>query len=297
MRDNTEHQVRLLATPWEGVHGTLIDSSRQFGRHWHASYGLGLIEHGAHHSASDRGPVDAYAGDLITSNPGEVHDGRPLGAPARRWRMIYLDPAAMASMPDDPLARDPGALRVTHPVIRDAALAAALRHLFDRLDGWQEQQQAAAPPPDLALACEEALVATCALLLRGHSTALPTAPVDADMRRVRERLADTLLQPAPSLSDLARLAGLSKYQVLRRFARSYGLTPHEWLLQLRTERARELIRRGSTLADAAAAAGFADQSHMTRVFVQHAGYTPGAWQRGVGCGVGHGTGRGSSGER
>ena len=44
MPDAAEHQVRLLATPWEGVHGTLIDSGRQFGRHWHASYGLGLIE-------------------------------------------------------------------------------------------------------------------------------------------------------------------------------------------------------------------------------------------------------------
>lgn len=282
MRHSAEHRVQILAAPWEGVHGTLIDSARQFGRHWHGSYGLGLIEHGAHHSASDRGPVDAYAGELITSNPGEVHDGRPLGAPARRWRMIYLDPAVMASMPGDPLARDAGELRVTRPVIRDPALATALRGLFRQLDNWQQ----ATPPQqaDLALACEEALVAACARLLRDHTTAAPAVPVDADMHHVRERLADMLLQPAPSLTDLARLAGLSKYQVLRRFARCYGLTPHEWLLQLRTERAQALIRRGSTLADAAAGAGFADQSHMTRVFMQHAGYTPGAWQRGVGRG-------------
>jgi len=40
-----------------------------------------------------------------------------------------------------------------------------------------------------------------------------------------------------------------------------------------------LIREGSTLASAAAAGGFADQSHMTRVFSRQYGFTPGAWQK------------------
>jgi AraC-like DNA-binding protein len=40
-----------------------------------------------------------------------------------------------------------------------------------------------------------------------------------------------------------------------------------------------LIRRGTSLADTAAASGFADQSHMTRIFTRHFGFTPGAWQR------------------
>jgi AraC-like DNA-binding protein len=40
-----------------------------------------------------------------------------------------------------------------------------------------------------------------------------------------------------------------------------------------------LIREGSSLRDAAAASGFADQSHMTRVFARHFGFTPGAWRR------------------
>ncbi len=80
---------------------------------------------------------------------------------------------------------------------------------------------------------------------------------------------------------MAAMAGLSKYQVLRRFERAYGLPPHAWLLQRRAERARVLIRDGLGLAAAAASSGFSDQSHMTRVFVRQFGFTPGAWQKTV----------------
>jgi len=67
--------------------------------------------------------------------------------------------------------------------------------------------------------------------------------------------------------------------MLRRFKDVHGMTPFAWLLQQRTEVARGLIRQGAALTEAAVAAGFADQSHMTRAFVRHFGYTPGAWRR------------------
>jgi AraC-like DNA-binding protein len=75
------------------------------------------------------------------------------------------------------------------------------------------------------------------------------------------------------------MAGLSKFQLLRRFEKAFGLTPHAWLLQQRAERARGLIRSGAGLAQVAAACGFADQSHMTRLFARQFGFTPGAWQQ------------------
>jgi AraC-like DNA-binding protein len=94
---------------------------------------------------------------------------------------------------------------------------------------------------------------------------------------VRERLADELVEP-PDLAEMARMTGLSRFQLLRRFERCYGVPPHAWLRQKRAERARAMIRDGATLSAAAAASGFADQSHMTRVFVRQFGFTPGAWR-------------------
>ena len=64
---------------------------------------------------------------------------------------------------------------------------------------------------------------------------------------------------------------------MRGFARLTGLTPHAYVVQRRLDLARRLIRQGGALAEAAVDAGFADQSHMHRVFAAHYGFTPGAY--------------------
>jgi AraC-like DNA-binding protein len=267
------HACRVIASPWAGIFGTDVDSARQYGRHWHETFAIGIMHRGAHRSMSGMGIVDAHAGDVITSNPGEVHDGRPLGVESRRWRMVYLDPEALHRIWAD---TDLQGVHLTRPVIRDVCLAAAVRRLLRRLDMWS----AAGPrPSDRALACEEALAHACGLALRDHSTARPFGPEPpADVAGARDRLADDLRHP-PALADLAQLAGVSKYRFLRRFQRVYGLTPYEWLRQFRVERARAAIRRGASLAEVAADCGFADQSHMTRAFNAQFGFTPGAWRR------------------
>ncbi len=281
MKPAPTHHARVFGSPWEGVYGTLMDSARHFGKHWHAVYGLGLLEHGAQSSASGRGQVDAYAGDLITTNPGEVHDGQPLGGPSRRWRMLYLEPAVMVTMLADSSGGPAHPVELVRPVIQDAALRRALQGLLHRLGQWDARRHSTNAD---TLACEESLVQTCALLLHRHSHidagahANPGAPAGAQMKQVRDRLADDPLEP-PSLTDLAVMVGLSKFQVLRRFEQAYGVTPHAWLLQQRAERARRLILGGDSLSQAAVDSGFADQSHMTRIFTRHFGFTPGAWQR------------------
>lgn len=78
-----------------------------------------------------------------------------------------------------------------------------------------------------------------------------------------------------SLDSLAQRCGLSVSTLRRRFARDTGMSPYEYLLSTRLEHARELLRRGSTAADAAQRTGFCDQSHFTKVFRRYFGLTPG----------------------
>ena len=269
------HRGRVFGTPWPEVHGTQIDSARSFARHSHDSFGIGLIEQGAQRSASGRGEVEAEAGDLICTNPGEVHDGRPLGGPSRRWRMVYLEPELVAAVAARP--GEAAAIALARPVIRDSRLRDVLQVLFARLDRWSGARMP-------TLACEESLTEACTLLLAGHAAApavsMFVAVPSRALREARDRLADEVLAP-PTLAELAAQAGLSTYQLLRGFEKAYGLPPHAWLLQRRAERARALIRGGASLVQAAAGSGFADQSHMTRVFARRFGFTPGAWARAV----------------
>jgi AraC-like DNA-binding protein len=84
-----------------------------------------------------------------------------------------------------------------------------------------------------------------------------------------------------SLSELAALSGVSRFQLLRGFAREMGITPHAYLVQRRVRLARRLLAAGRTPAQAAAQAGFADQSHMTRAFVRQLGITPARYQTAI----------------
>ena len=262
----------MLCGPLRGIHSTHTLSGRHFGRHWHEAYGFGILEDGAQRSASGRGRVDAFAGQVITTNPGEVHDGSPLGGPTRRWRILSVDADVFFSLLD----HSGRPAEITRPVIDDPTLFHALHRLFRRLEVWDGH---AGNGVAEALACEESLVETTALLVGRHGTVrLRTGTPRHELREIRDRLADEPATP-PSLAEMAAMTGLSRYQVLRRFEKAYGLPPHAWLLSRRAESALRLIHGGSTLTDAAMASGFADQSHMNRVFVRHYGFTPGAWRK------------------
>lgn len=266
------HVARVLCGPLQGVHSTHTESGQHFGRHWHDAYGFGVLEEGAQRSASGRGSVDAFAGQVITSNPGEVHDGSPLGGPTRKWRILSVDAQVLSSF----IGHGGALAEIKRPVIDDPTLYDALRRLFCRIERWNAGTGDRAAE---SLACEESLVEASVLLLGRHGTVrLRTDAPRHDLRRLRDRLADAPTA-AVSLAEMAVMTGLSRYQVLRRFEKAYGLPPHAWLLSCRAEHALRLIRRGESLAEAAAASGFADQSHMTRAFARHYGFTPGAWRR------------------
>jgi AraC-like DNA-binding protein len=279
MPASPQHQCHVLATPWDGVYGTHTESARHYGKHSHAVYGVGLLEHGAQKSASGRGQVEAYAGDILMCNPGEVHDGQPLGGPSRRWRMVYLEPAAMAAAMGAPVSA--AEVELTHAVAQDARLRLALQRLLGQLQQWSGGERNAGAD---ALACEESLARVCGLLLGRHAIATTATAsesftsVTPQIRQVRDRLAADLLAP-PTLAEMALMAGLSRFQLLRHFEKAFGVTPHAWLLLQRAERARSLICRGASLVEAAASSGYADQSHMTRLFARQFGFTPGAWQQ------------------
>lgn len=82
----------------------------------------------------------------------------------------------------------------------------------------------------------------------------------------------------PALGALADMAGMSRFQLIRAFRVSTGLTPHAYKLNLRINRARSSLRAGEDIADIAYRLGFSDQSHFQRVFKLHAGVTPGCYR-------------------
>ncbi|MBS0234866.1 MAG: helix-turn-helix transcriptional regulator [Proteobacteria bacterium] len=107
---------------------------------------------------------------------------------------------------------------------------------------------------------------------RGHLTA-------RQERRVKEMIATNIDGNLP-LEDLARECSLSVSHFARAFRKSTGVPPHRWLLQVRIDKAKEiLLDTNMALSEISLICGFADQSHFTRVFTRMEKLSPGAWRR------------------
>src|SRR5258708_21170675 len=122
----TDH-IRFHCSPLAGIDAMAAATPRTFPRHTHDQYGMGVIDSGGHASSSGRGQVEAGPGSLICVNPGEVHDGRPIGRRARSWRMLYLDPSRMEELRADVLDGANPSFTFAAPVFVDENL----HRLFD----------------------------------------------------------------------------------------------------------------------------------------------------------------------
>lgn len=250
------HKIEAFPTAMAGVIAVTAVSARAFARHTHDQFGIGLVDKGAQVSASGRGQVTGAAGDLITVNPGEVHDGLPIGGKCRAWRMLYFDPTALAH-----LTGRRG--EFAFPVLQNPQFAQSFARLFVAIQGVTT-----------SLAAEgEALTLGAALDDRPRPPLRP-ATIGPALHALQDDPAR-----ATSLAELASLCGLTRFHFLRSFAAATGLTPHAFQIQARLQLARRLVLAGEPLAQVAVCAGFADQSHLTRLFSRSYGAPPGAYAR------------------
>jgi AraC-like DNA-binding protein len=98
-------------------------------------------------------------------------------------------------------------------------------------------------------------------------------------RRAKEYLAANVAGDV-LLADVAKACGLSRGHFIAAFSQTTGLTPHRWLQMHRLQRAKSLLLESSIpIAEIAVLCGFADQSHLTRIFSRHTADTPAAWRR------------------
>jgi AraC-like DNA-binding protein len=252
-----------------GVEAVEASTRHAFPRHTHQQFGIGVIHHGAQRSASGRGMVEAGPGDIITVNPNEVHDGLPLGDGSRSWRILYFEPDLIARAASDISQGRVVECEFAHPVMTDAGSAGLFAQLFAAMT-------AATSRPG-TLRREELLLSLIAGVMEERAE---RDPVPVAVGRALE-LIDEQPAEAITLGALAAETGLSRFQVLRGVARATGLTPHAYLMQRRVDLAKRLIAAGTPLAEAAATSGFADQSHMTRLFVRKYGVSPGAYAAAV----------------
>jgi AraC family transcriptional regulator len=128
-----------------------------------------------------------------------------------------------------------------------------------------------APQPD-KLALEQRAVEFVGLMNPKANTAQPVTP--RVFARVLDQIAEQFHEPL-TLGQLAATYGQNELRFLRDFTRIIGLTPHAYLVEVRLQAARRMIKHTDlSLADIALDAGFAHQSHMGSAFRKYLAMTP-----------------------
>jgi AraC-like DNA-binding protein len=213
----------------------------------------------------------AFTGDTGTSviiQSGEPHASVPIGDEHTALRTFYIEPATMQEAADAIWQRA-GTVVFGEPRLTDASTVAMLHAAHRSLE-------------EGGLEGEVAFCTAIERLVRRHAApsgaSRKLAHSDERTAHVRDLLGDRIAENV-RLDELARVAEISPFHLIRLFRRCYGVTPFAYQRNLRVERARAALRSGESLAQIAVDLGFADQSHLGRAFRKVMGATPGQYRQ------------------
>jgi AraC-like DNA-binding protein len=225
--------------------------------HRHETYSIGLTLSGLQCFRYRGIERASRAGQVLVLHPDETHDGHAGTDGGFAYGMVYLDPALVEGTPfvADVVANDPVMReiideafidfpRALEPLAADSLVARLVDQLVNRSDARRRKRRS---PSEL----------------RG-------------VRRARDFLIAEAQRTVAS-EELERVSGLDRFALARQFRAAFGTSPHRFQVGRRLAQARSMIMSGVPIATAAAVAGFADQSHLTRHFANRFGLTPGRW--------------------
>lgn len=240
-------------------------TTHEYTPHSHDGFVVAVTEQGGAIIRCGSEIIEARPGVLFVSNPAELQSTRMGRSRRWRYRSFYLSGPALSDVSRYVgMSHEPC---FVHGAIQDSDLCAAMLALHGLLAGGQDR-----------FGEVESLTSTFGRLFMRHAANREPAEAGSAPRHQLDRVLELMNQQFRDrleLADLAEVAGLTIFQLIGLFRRLTGLTPHAFLVQLRLNAAREQLKRGASLAEAAIDNGFYDQSALTKHFKRAYGITPG----------------------
>ena len=249
----------------ELVYGNQV--THAFTRHTRRTLGVGMVEQGLRLYRCQDKSYQVKPGQIFIIPPNCEHGCGSVGDP-HTYRLLLIDDKTLQA---SGLIRGQANYTFAQLVINDLEMYARLRELHGKLTGDESH-----------FVKKSLLLAVVGDVFEVYTQTAPerldfNPDIEQAVRKVQNYIEENYAASF-LLEDIAQLAHISPYHLLRLFSQIVGIPPHVYQQQVRIRQAKQLLNRGCSILDTAMNTGFADQSHFSKVFKKLVGMTPGEYK-------------------
>lgn len=217
-------------------------------KHSHKEYAIGVTLRGIQQYNLDGSLQLSYPNGVMLFNPEQAHDGMAHDETGLDYIMLYIEPQLLLEV-----IEKKDIVRFSTPIVYDYGLEQRILSL----------SHAILSEKDEALCSELLLSLTDSLIQTNLSTDVKKG--NALIRKAKDML-NSNLEKVLKLDEICKELHLSKFQFIRLFKAHTGISPYQYFLNWKIERAKQLIEKNRDIYSAVAECGFVDLTHLNKHF-------------------------------
>jgi AraC-like DNA-binding protein len=264
--------IKIFELPFfpgvEAISGSHIVND--FRRHIHTTYIVGIVKQGRRIITCPDSVSRIAENEMFVINPDQVHACSSESQSGHSYKILSVSSRVMQSIASQISERHEEKPCFKRIHVEDDALSGKFIRLFDALE-----------EPESDIHIEGGIYSFLAYLLLNFSESPPVICTAGEQRDSIQRTCDYIrknFRENISLAALAAVACLSPFHFQREFRKSIGITPHEYLNDIRINESKKMLLGSDEIADIAIRVGFFDQSHFSRIFRKTVGIPPGKYR-------------------
>ncbi|WP_338450830.1 AraC family transcriptional regulator [Niallia oryzisoli] len=217
-------------------------------KHCHQEYAIGVTLRGIQHYNLDGNLQLSYQNGVMLFNPEQAHDGMAHDAAGLDYVMLYIEPQLLLEVMEK---KD--IIRFSTPVVYDDGLEQSILNLSHAI--LNEKDEALCS--ELLISLTDSLIETDFSIEYKKDNVLIGKAKD---------MIHANLEKVLKLDEICNELNLSKFQFIRLFKANTGISPYQYFLNCKVERAKQLIEKSGDIYSAVSECGFVDLTHLNKHF-------------------------------
>lgn len=217
-------------------------------KHAHQEYAIGVTLRGVQEYNLEGSLQLSYQNGVMLFNPEQAHDGMAHDKTGLDYVMLYMEPQLLLE-----IIEKKDTVRFSTPIVYDDRLEQRILNLAHAILSEKDE----------ALCSELLLSLTDSLIQTKLST---DDKKDNVLIRKAKDMLHANLEKVLKLDEISNELQLSKFQFIRLFKSHTGISPYQYFLNCKIERAKQVIEKSRDIYSAVAACGFVDLTHLNKHF-------------------------------